>query len=215
VQTTITKPLTFDGIGLHSGAPVRLRILPAAAGHGIRIERTDIEIGDAMIAARWDWVDQSPLCTKLMNEGGASISTVEHVMAALTGCGVHNAKLEVDGPEIPILDGSAVPFVRAILSAGVIPLDKPEKAIKILKPVRFETDSGWAQFEPSDIPEMSFYIDFSDAAIGVQSKAMNLSNGSFVRELCDSRTFCCNSDVKKNARPRLGLGWDIGKCCGG
>jgi UDP-3-O-[3-hydroxymyristoyl] N-acetylglucosamine deacetylase len=85
VQTTITKSLTFDGIGLHSGAPVRLRILPAAAGHGIWIERTDIEIGDAMIAARWDWVDQSPLCTKLMNEGGASISTVEHVMAALAG----------------------------------------------------------------------------------------------------------------------------------
>ena len=206
MQTTITKPLTFDGIGLHSGAQVRLRILPAAAGHGIWIERTDIEIGDAMIAARWDWVDQSPLCTKLMNEGGASISTVEHVMAALTGCGVHNAKLEVDGPEIPILDGSAVPFVSAILSAGVIPLDKPVKAIKILKPVRFETDSGWAQFEPSDIPEMSFHIDFSDAAIGVQSKAMNLSNGSFVRELCDSRTFCRNSDVKKMRDQGLALG---------
>ena len=134
------------------------------------------------------------------------MSTVEHVMAALAGCGVHNALIEVDGPEFPILDGSAVPFVRAILGAGVVSLDAPVRAIRILAPVEFKTDQGWARFEPSDAPEMQFAIDFADQAIGKQSKSLNLSNGSFVRELCDSRTFCRNSDVETMRAAGLALG---------
>jgi UDP-3-O-[3-hydroxymyristoyl] N-acetylglucosamine deacetylase len=142
----------------------------------------------------------------LVNDLGAEVSTVEHVMAALAGCGVHNALIEVDGPEFPILDGSAVPFVRAILGAGVISLDVPVRAIRILAPVEFKTDQGWARFEPSDAPEMQFAIDFADKAIGKQSKSLNLSNGSFVRELCDSRTFCRNSDVETMRAAGLALG---------
>ena len=109
-----------------------MRIHPAAADHGIWIKRTDITIGDPLIAARWDNVEQTQLCTKLVNDLGAEVSTVEHVMAALAGCGVHNALIEVDGPEFPILDGSAVPFVRAILGAEVVSLDAPVRAIRIL-----------------------------------------------------------------------------------
>ena len=206
MQTTLSTSLTFSDIGLHSGAPVTLRIHPAAADHGIWIKRTDITIGDPLIAARWDNVEQTQLCTKLVNDLGGEVSTVEHVMAALAGCGVHNALIEVDGPEFPILDGSAVPFVRAILRAGVVALDVPVRAIRILAPVEFKTDQGWARFEPSDAPEMQFAIDFADRAIGKQSKSLNLSNGSFVRELCDSRTFCRNSDVETLRANGLALG---------
>ena len=206
MQTTLSTSLTFSDIGLHSGAPVTLRIHPAAADHGIWIKRTDITIGDPLIAARWDNVEQTQLCTKLVNDLGGEVSTVEHVMAALAGCGVHNALIEVDGPEFPILDGSAVPFVRAILGAGVVALDVPVRAIRILAPVEFKTDQGWARFEPSDAPEMQFAIDFADRAIGKQSKSLNLSNGSFVRELCDSRTFCRNSDVETMRANGLALG---------
>ena len=206
MQTTLSTSLTFSDIGLHSGASVTLRIHPAAADHGIWIKRTDITIGDPLIAARWDNVEQTQLCTKLVNDLGGEVSTVEHVMAALAGCGVYNALIEVDGPEFPILDGSAVPFVRAILGAGVVALDVPVRAIRILAPVEFKTDQGWARFEPSDAPEMQFAIDFADRAIGKQSKSLNLSNGSFVRELCDSRTFCRNSDVETLRANGLALG---------
>ena len=206
MQTTLSTSLTFSDIGLHSGASVTLRIHPAAADHGIWIKRTDIIIGDPLIAARWDNVEQTQLCTKLVNDLGGEVSTVEHVMAALAGCGVHNALIEVDGPEFPILDGSAVPFVRAILGAGVVALDVPVRAIRILAPVEFKTDQRWARFEPSDAPEMQFAIDFADRAIGKQSKSLNLSNGSFVRELCDSRTFCRNSDVETMRANGLALG---------
>lgn len=206
MQTTLATTLTFTDIGLHSGAPVTMHLHPAPADHGIWIKRSDVAIGDPWIAARWDSVEQTQLCTKLVNDLGAEVSTVEHVMAALAGCGIHNALIEVDGSEFPILDGSAVPFVRAILGAGVVSFDAPVRAIRVLAPVEFKTDHGWARFEPSDAPEMQFAIDFADQAIGKQFKSMNLSNGSFVRELCDSRTFCRNSDVETMRANGLALG---------
>ena len=204
MQTTLSTSLTFSDIGLHSGAPVTMRIHPAAADHGIWIKRTDITIGDPLIAARWDNVEQTQLCTKLVNDLGAEVSTVEHVMAALAGCGVHNALIEVDGPEFPTM--AARFHSCAILGSGVVALDAPVRAIRILAPVEFKTDQGWARFEPADAPEMQFAIDFADQAIGKQSKSLNLSNGSFVRELCDSRTFCRNSDVETMRAAGLALG---------
>lgn len=196
MQTTVSKVLVFRGIGLHSGEEVELKLCPAPANFGLCFFRSDVEIGDCAIPARWDRVEQSPLCTKLVNEAGISVSTVEHLLSALAGCGVHNARIEINGPEVPILDGSAVPFVRQILADPLTQLDQPVEAIRILKDIEFKTDQGWARLVPSDIPKMSFHIDFKDAAIGVQSKSINMSNGSFVRELCDSRTFCRSVDVE-------------------
>ena len=106
----------FEGIGLHSGKPARLTIRPASANHGVWFKRVDILLGDNMVPARWDAVELSPLCTRIKNRAGVEISTVEHVMAALAGCGVHNALIEIDGPEVPILDGSAAGFARAARS---------------------------------------------------------------------------------------------------
>jgi UDP-3-O-[3-hydroxymyristoyl] N-acetylglucosamine deacetylase len=142
----------------------------------------------------------------LVNDEGVSISTVEHVMAALAGCGVHNALIELNGPEAPILDGSAVPFVQEILAAGVKPQNVPVTVFKVLKSVEFHCDDGWAGLAPADTLQMDFHIEFEDAAIGIQSKKLNLANGAFVRELCDSRTFCRQSDVDTMRANGLALG---------
>ncbi len=206
VQTTIKSPVEFTGTGLHSGAPVRLTIRPASADHGIWFRRTDILIGDALIPAKWDAVVQSPLCTRLRNQAGAEISTVEHIMAALAGCGIQNALVEVNGPEVPILDGSAAPFVEGILWRGVRHLSAPVWAIEILRPVTVRHGEATATLSPSEAFEIAFEIDFDEAAIGRQSKTLNMANGAFVRELCDSRTFCRQSDIENMRANGLALG---------
>ncbi|MBM2577471.1 UDP-3-O-acyl-N-acetylglucosamine deacetylase [Jannaschia sp. Os4] len=194
MQTTLKRTIAFSGIGLHSGRPVRLSLRPAPAGHGIVFRRTDL--GGAAIPAAFDRVEPSPLCTLLVNDDGVSVSTVEHVMAALAGCGVLNAIVEVDGPEVPILDGSAAPFVSAILKVGVARMRAPVQVIEVLRPVEVRRGTASAALAPADEFEVDFSIDFADAAIGRQSKALRLSNGTFVRELCDSRTFCRQADVE-------------------
>ncbi len=206
VQTTIRSTINFDGVGLHSGRPARLTIRPASAEHGVWFKRTDISLGDTLVPARWDAVEVSPLCTKIVNGAGVSVSTIEHVMAALAGCGVHNALIELDGPEVPILDGSSAPFVRGILSRGVRVLAAPVRAIEILKPVTVDTPKGWARLSPARGLTMQFHIDFAEEAIGSQTKRLDLANGSFVRELCDSRTFCRRAEVEMMQANGLALG---------
>lgn len=195
MQTTIHSPVSFDGVGLHSGAPSRVTILPAMANRGIVFRRLDCDAHTCEIPARWDSVDQSPLCTLLQNDAGVSVSTVEHIMAALAGCGIHNAVIEVDGPEVPILDGSSAQFVRGILSRGVRRLNAPIKALRVLKPVEVVRGEASARLVPHDTLLIEFSIEFEDAAIGAQRKLLNMSNGSFVRELSTSRTFCRQADV--------------------
>jgi UDP-3-O-[3-hydroxymyristoyl] N-acetylglucosamine deacetylase len=206
VQTTIKSPAVFDGVGLHSGRPARMVIHPASAEHGIWFKRSDIRVGDALIPARWDVVNQTPLCTLIQNGQGATVSTIEHVMAALAGCGVHNALIEIDGPEVPILDGSAAPFVRSILARGVVKLAASVRAIEVLQPVEVRRDEAWARLEPGDGLSIEFSIEFEDAAIGAQRKRLNMANGSFVRELSDSRTFCRQADVDAMRAQGLALG---------
>lgn len=206
MQHTLKSPLRFTGVGLHSGKPVQMVIRPAAVEHGIWFRRTDILFGDAMIPARWDSVHQSPLCTLLENASGVTVSTVEHVMAALAGCGVHNALIELDGPEVPILDGSAAAFVRAIMSRGLRRQAAPIRAIRVLEPVEVRRGEAWARLTPSDRLTIDFTIKFDDSAIGTQSKALSMSNGTFVRELCDSRTFCRKADVDAMRARGLALG---------
>lgn len=206
VQTTLKTPLRFEGQGLHSGKAARLDIRPASAEHGIWFRRTDLDHGDTLIPARFDAVLPSRLCTMLANAAGASVSTVEHLMAALTGCGVHNAMIEIDGPEIPILDGSARPFVEAILAAGLRELDAPVRAIEVLKPVEVRDGDAVARIEPAASLNISFDIEFPDQAIGAQSKRLNMANGAFVYELCDSRTFCRQADVEYMRANGLALG---------
>jgi UDP-3-O-[3-hydroxymyristoyl] N-acetylglucosamine deacetylase len=195
LQTTIKSPVSFRGVGLHSGKRADMTIHPASAEYGIWFRRTDIELGNALISASWDAVTPSRLCTKIENSSGVSVSTVEHVTAALAGCGIHNALIEVNGPEVPILDGSAAPFVDGILGRGIRQLNAPVRVIEILKDVEVSDGEACARLTPSATFEIEFRINFADAAIGQQQKTLNMANGAFVRELCDSRTFCRQSDV--------------------
>ncbi|MDZ7909566.1 MAG: UDP-3-O-acyl-N-acetylglucosamine deacetylase [Gemmobacter sp.] len=208
MQNTLKTAVIFDGLGLHSGEPVRMVVRPAAAADfGIWFRRTDIGHGDVMIAARWDTVVPSKLCTLIANPSGVSVSTIEHIMAALAGCAIHNALIEIDGPEVPILDGSSVPFVEGFLAAGLPVLAAPSaRASRVLKPVEVREGEAVARLEPSDMLEIDFRIDFAEKAIGRQEKTLNMANGAFVRELCDSRTFCLQADVDFMRANGLALG---------
>ncbi len=206
MQHTLRNSVTFKGVGLHSGAPATMVIRPAAAGYGIWFKRTDIAAGDAMVPALYDAAEHAPLCTRLVNASGVSVSTVEHVMAALVGCGVHNALIEIDGPEVPILDGSAAPFVRGIMARGVRGQLTPILAYQVLRPITVERDGARATLQPADRLKIEFHIDFADPAIGRQSKILDMGNGTFARELCDSRTFCRQADVERMRQNGLALG---------
>lgn len=206
MQNTLKSAAVFEGMGLHSGKPVRMVVRPASANFGIWFKRVDLEGADSLIAAHWERVVPSRLCTLIRNDAGVEVSTIEHIMAALAGCAVHNALIEIDGPEVPILDGSAVPFVQGLLARGLIEQTAPVRAIRILKSVEVQDGDAIARLEPAEMLEIDFEIDFADRAIGRQSKILNLSNGAFVRELCDSRTFCRQADVEAMQANGLALG---------
>ena len=205
MQTTLRSTLSFDGRGLHTGNAVRLTLRPARAGTGILFRRSDPAGRGAMLPALWDHVEVSPLNTRL-TDGRVSVSTIEHLMAALSGCGVHNVIVDIDGPEVPIMDGSAAAFVRGIVSTGLTRMAAPLQAIEILDEIRVENRDAWASLRPATSLQIDFEIDFPDAAIGHQRKTLNMANGSFVRELCDSRTFCRNADVEDMRAHGLALG---------
>lgn len=206
MQNTLETAVTFYGFGLHSGANVRMVINPAPTDHGIWFRRTDVTDADALIPARWDAVVASRLCTLIANADGTSVSTIEHVMAALAGLAIYNARIDIDGPEVPILDGSAVPFVAALLAGGIQPQAAPVRAIRVLKTVEVRDGEALARLEPAEMLEIDFRIEFSDRAIGRQSHRLNMANGAFVRELSDSRTFCRQSDVDAMRAKGLALG---------
>ena len=205
MQTTLKSEVTFDGAGLHSGADARVVLHPAAASHGIVFRRVDLP-GQPLLHALWDHVIVSPLNTRLTNADGVTVSTIEHLMAALAGCGVHNALIDIDGPEVPILDGSAAAFVRGIVHVGLTRLSAPLRAIEVLREVSVVDGQSVATLSPSTTLQIDFAIDFADPAIGHQHKTLNMANGSFVRELCDSRTFCRAADVDAMRAKGLALG---------
>ncbi len=206
MQNTLKAPITFRGYGLHSGRAVRMVLRPASADYGIWFNRIDLGGSDSMVRAHWNAVVPSKLCTQVANSAGVSVSTIEHLMAALSGLGVNNALIEIDGPEVPILDGSSAPYVKGILERGLRSQGEPVRAIRILKTVEVSDGGAWARLEPADMLEIDFQIDFEAIGIGRQSHSLVLSNGAFVRELCDSRTFCLQSDVETMRRNGLALG---------
>ncbi|WP_412509611.1 UDP-3-O-acyl-N-acetylglucosamine deacetylase [Roseovarius sp. SYSU LYC5161] len=206
MQTTVASSVSFDGTGLHSGRQARVTVRPAPADSGIVFRRTDPDGRGPDLPARWDRVVQTPLCTRLEGDAGVSISTVEHVMAALMGCGVHNALVEVGGAEIPILDGSSAQFVRGLLHVGLRRLARPVRALRVLREVEARRGAASARLVPHETLMIEFDIEFEDSAIGAQKKLLNMSNGSFVRELASSRTFCRKSDVDTMRANGLALG---------
>lgn len=206
MQTTLQKSVDFTGAGLHSGASVRLRLLPAPADTGVLFRRTDVPKGTGEVKAIWSSVLQTPLNTKIENRYGISVSTIEHVMAALAGCGIHNVIAEIDGPEVPIMDGSSREFVVGMLAAGIRTLPAPLKVIEVVDTVEVRRGDAFALLSPSTSLQIDFSIEFPDAAIGAQHRTLGMANGAFIRELADSRTFCRQSDVISMREQGLGLG---------
>lgn len=206
MQTTLKGSVNFKGVGLHTGRPVRMTLKPAPAESGVWFRRVDAAGGNRLIAARWDQVVSSALCTKIANDAGVSVMTIEHVMAAIAGCGLTNVLIEIDGPEVPILDGSAAPFVRGILGRGLQVQAAPVRALRLLETVEVRNGAAFARLEPAATLEIAFRIEFEDAAIGRQEKDLVMSNGTFVHELADSRTFCRSADVELMRARGLALG---------
>lgn len=197
------------GTGLHSGRAVRLRVLPTSANVGVMFRCVDITDRDNLVQANFKAVNDTRLCTRISNDAGVEVSTVEHLMAALAGCGVHNAIVELDGPEVPIMDGSSKRFVHEILTAGVSELDAPAKILRVLKSVSVSDGDAFAEISPADEFEIDFTIDFEERAIGVQQYTMNMKNGGFARELSDCRTFCRQADVDTMQAAGLALGGNL------
>jgi len=209
MQSTLSKSVSFTGVGLHGGKPARMAIRPAPAGAGVWFCRVDVSDRDQMIPARYDAVSDTRLCTVLANPAGVSVSTVEHVMAALAGCGVDNALIDIDGPEIPIMDGSAQVFVDAIQTAGLSFTDTPRRALRILSPVMVERGDARAELHPADAFAMDFSIAFDDAAIGRQRHAMTLDADGFARDLADCRTFTRLAEIEQLRAHGLALGGSL------
>ncbi len=194
-QTTLHHPITCSGIGLHTGAPVRLRLVPAAPDAGIVFSRTDIQGQDTRVPASHDRVTETTLGTTIANGAGVSVATVEHLMAALAGCGIDNLLIEIDGPEVPIMDGSAGPFVFLIECAGLRISERPRRYLRILETVAIEDGLKRAELAPGQGFSASFDINFDSAPIGRQSYGFDLNSASFKTELCRARTFGFLKDV--------------------
>ena len=198
-QTTLRRRFVLTGNGVHSNAPVTLILHPADPDTGIVFLRTGLPDGATRrLEAKWSRVSATDLCTVLGDVSLGSVSTVEHLMAALTGLGVDNVMVEVNGPEVPIMDGSAAVFVAAIDKAGIRTLSAPRRYIKILKPVRVEHGHAFSELRPADAGfSLDVEIDYPVEAIGRQRKALTLTPSSFRREICRARTFGLLRDVKR------------------
>ena len=200
MQHTLKSAIDCVGTGLHTGARVALALRPAPAGHGIVFRRRDLGID---IPARYDLVGDTRLCTVLAHPtiAEARVGTVEHIMAALAATGITNAVIEVDGPEIPILDGSAANFVFLIDCAGTVAQDAAQPAIAVARPVRVDgPDGAWAELLPP-APGVAgldahISIDFDVAAIGAQELLLHVTGAGFRRELANARTFALRGDVE-------------------
>jgi UDP-3-O-[3-hydroxymyristoyl] N-acetylglucosamine deacetylase len=209
VQTTLDTNVAFQGTGLHTGRPVTMTLSPAPAGQGILFRRTDPVAGSPLVPALWDRVIVSPLNTRIANDDGVTVSTIEHLMAALAGTGIHNVTVDIDGPEVPIMDGSAADFVRGIIGAGQRELSAALFAIRILRPIEVSHGDAIARLSPATTLQIDFTIDFPDLAIGHQSRVLNLANGAFLRDLASSRTFCRQADVVAMRAQGLALGGTV------
>jgi len=203
-QRTLKNIMRASGVGLHTGKRILMTVRPAAPDTGIVFRRTDLP-EPVDIPARAENVGETMLGT-VLSKGDVKVSTVEHLLSAFAGLGIDNALVEVSGPEVPIMDGSAVEFVRGLVAAGQRQLPDPLFAIRILRPVVVRQGVAEARLDPATTLQIDFEIDFPDRAIGRQHRVLDLSNGAFVRELASSRTFCRQSDVAEMQARGLALG---------
>ena len=186
-ETTIRRPVAVHGVGLHHGAPVNLRIVPAPAATGIVFVRTDLE--NAQIPASWEFVERVSYATSLMHPRGIFISTTEHLLSVLYSMGIDNAFVELDNLEVPILDGSGLPFVDLIQQAGVHKYRRPRRYLKILHPVSVESNGKSVAILPSDRFELRCHNFFDHPMVGEQSLELEVTAERYATDIAPARTF--------------------------
>jgi UDP-3-O-[3-hydroxymyristoyl] N-acetylglucosamine deacetylase len=208
-QRTPKKMIQATGVGLHSGEKVIMTLRPAPINTGIIFRRLDLD-PVVEIPASFRYVSETLLCTTL-NKDGVKIATVEHLLSALAGLGIDNAYIDINANEIPIMDGSAAPFVFLIQSAGIQEQPAPKKFIRIKKPVRVEHQGKWAQFLPFDGYRVSFTIDFKHPVFidRPQTAVYDWSMTSYIKEICRARTFGFLSDYEKLREMDLAKGGSL------
>jgi len=205
-QRTLKNVIRATGVGLHTGEKVYLTLRPAAVDTGIVFRRVDLD-PVVELYAKPDRVGDTRLSTALQ-EGDVSVSTVEHLMSALAGLGIDNVYVELTSPEVPIMDGSAAPFVFLVQSAGVVEQSAPKKFIRVIKPVKIEDGDKWAKFDPFEGFKVSFAIDFDHPifAKSPQQATVDFSTTSFVKEVSRARTFGFMHEVEALREAGLALG---------
>jgi UDP-3-O-[3-hydroxymyristoyl] N-acetylglucosamine deacetylase len=208
-QHTLSHAVTCAGIALHSGADVHMTLRPAAAGTGIVFRRTDVAAEVAEIPARFDHVGDCTLSTSIQNAQGTRIITIEHLMAALSGAGIDNLVIELDGPEVPAMDGSAAPFLFLIEAAGLVAQDAPRRAIRITQPVRIVDGARSVELVPDDGFSVEFEIDFASAAVAHQAGVYDLRAAGFKAELSRARTFGFRHEIDWMRGKGLALGGSL------
>jgi len=188
-QQTLRNRISCTGVGLHSGANVAMTLIPADVDTGIVFRRTDVDSEIAEVPALWDRVSGTVLGTTLVNEHGTAVATVEHLMAALAGCGIDNAVVELNGGEVPIMDGSSAPFVFLVECAGVLAQSKIRQAIRVLKPVTVSDAGRTVTLRPAERFTLSVDINFDSPVVAHQTCEFDDVTMTFKDELCRARTF--------------------------
>ncbi|WP_370274603.1 UDP-3-O-acyl-N-acetylglucosamine deacetylase [Hyphomonas atlantica] len=196
-QQTIARPAVCAGVGVHSGKKARLVLKPAPAGTGVVFRRTDIQGPNTTIPAYAEQVTDTQLGTTLTNENGVSVAVVEHLMAALAGMGIDNLLIEIDGPEVPIMDGSSAVYCELLLQAGLKQQSAPRRRIRILETIEIEDGPKRARLSPSEdkLLTLNARIEYDDTVIGVQEMTLQLAPGMFARDLAFARTYGFARDV--------------------
>jgi len=207
-QKTLKQPINFEGITLHKGKHAKVKILPSSPNSGVVFKRVDLK-NNNFISANFQNVSNANLCTTITNEFGVSVSTIEHLMAALYGKGVDNAIIEIDQDEVPIKDGSAKYFIEEIEKVGLNISSTPIKIIKILNKVEFKDGEKTISIEPSKTSlEIDFEIKFKNQKIGTQRNSVNMYE-SDLNNIYNSRTFCLYEDVEKLKKMNLAQGGSL------
>ncbi|MDA9741963.1 UDP-3-O-acyl-N-acetylglucosamine deacetylase [Pelagibacteraceae bacterium] len=207
-QQTISEPVSISGIGLHSGINVSMCLFPAKANYGVKFIRKDITENN-VIEALWSNVTNTKLSTTISNQNGISVSTIEHLMSALSGLHIDNVKIEIDGPEVPIMDGSSIKFVNLINSTSVKNLNKKRKILKVKKNIKIEKDNSSVELKPNNQFSIDFEIDFPSRLVSQQSCQLQLINGNYKNDIASARTFGFEKDVDMLRSSGLALGGSL------
>ena len=206
-QRTLKQAIRASGIGLHSGRKVYMSLLPAGPDTGVVFRRTDLNPA-VEVPAKAELLREAVMCSTLVSEAGHKIATIEHLLSAMAGLGIDNCVVEMSSAEVPIMDGSAAPFVYLIQSAGIFEQDAAKKFIRIKQPVQVQDGDKWARFEPHEGYRLSFGIEFKHPAIkhAGQKAVIDFSTTTYVKEVSRARTFGFMRELDTLRANNLGLG---------